>query len=136
MEKTMLETVRSSFNRIDTHPGGWDHFTQRFYVTLFAMRDDTREVFAHADNGNDDRLLRGFRDLVNSLADGTSTIDELHLLGRTHHGYGLQPEHYLAVGTALAMTLIEISDYDDWPPHFDQAWRTIYAQMASIMIRA
>ena len=136
MDAELVKLVKSSFDRIDAQDGGWEQFTRRFYDVLFSLRADTHEVFANVEGGVHDRLLRGFREVVVSLAEGKSVMADLRGLGVAHRKFELEAAQYLAVGVAMSLALVETYEGGDWPPDLEHAWRVVYSKMASVMMRS
>ncbi|WP_336870804.1 globin domain-containing protein [Rhodococcus qingshengii] len=136
MDPHLVSLVKSSFDHVDSCEGGRSQFTHSFYAFLFAMRPDARQLFSNIGDGENDRLITEFRHLVNRLHDGTSVIDDLRELGAYHHRFQLGAPHFLAVGSAMICALVEFYGPDRWPDELDNAWRVVYSQMASVMMRA
>ena len=55
--------------------------------------------------------------------------------GLRHRSYGVKPEHYPAVGTALIWTL-RAGLGRSWTPAVEAAWPAFYTLIANIMLEA
>lgn len=112
-----------------------DAFGRRFYAHLFALQPQARRLFP-ADMGGQVHKLT---DMVDSIVRGLDQPDELRreftALGQRHAGYGVSEADYDDVGAALFLALRE-SLGAAFTPEVEQAWGTVYGDMAEIMIAA
>ena len=69
---------------------------------------------------------------VSELSDLATLVPVLQGLGKRHHGYGVQPQHYSTVGQALLATLALGLD-SDYPPEVAAAWTEVDGVMAGVM---
>lgn len=60
-------------------------------------------------------------------------MDEVTKLARRHDAYGVKPEHYNAVGSALLWTL-EQGLGAAWNEELETAWTEVYSILAGAMI--
>ncbi|MFC5187574.1 globin domain-containing protein [Actinomadura harenae] len=82
-----------------------------------------------------DRLLHALTTLVRSLDDPASLTAYLSRLGRGHRRFGVRPEHYPAVRSALLATLRRFSG-GAWSAEAEAAWAAAFDAAAEIMIAA
>jgi hemoglobin-like flavoprotein len=82
------------------------------------------------------RKLMATLDMVVSQLDRLGEIVPLvEQLGRRHVRYGVEPEHYDTVGTALLATL-RGGLGDAWTRETEEAWTAAYTTLAGAMRRA
>ncbi|MEV4188837.1 globin domain-containing protein [Streptosporangium canum] len=112
-----------------------DQVTQHFYGRLFANYPHIREMFPPAMDLQRDRLLHALTQVVLNLEDGAGLSDYLGQLARDHRKYGVQAEHYPAVGSCLVAAM-RFTAGDAWLPAYDEAWMTAYNYIAEVMIQA
>jgi len=106
-----------------------------FYAVLFVTRPDLREMFPVAMDTQRDRLFRALTACVRGLRGPDRATALLAQLGRDHRKYGVQPEHYDALGSALLSALRKYAE-EVWVPELEQAWVRCYSYMAASMIAA
>jgi hemoglobin-like flavoprotein len=78
-------------------------------------------------------------DMLGLMVYGLPRVDTIlpvvQALGRRHVSYGVRPEHYQTVGTALLWTL-EQALGAAWTPEVREAWATAYTVLAELMTTA
>lgn len=131
MREDDIRRVRRSFAIL----GDPAKFGQRFYAVLFALRPDARALFPA-----DLRLqVKKMMDMLDSIVRGLDAPGRLAAefaeLGRRHAGYGVREEDYDDVGAALLKALHETLG-DAFTPEVEQAWATVYGELAEAMIAA
>lgn len=132
MNQDDIDLVRSSFARLA--PVGLD--TGRlFYRHLFALAPDCRALFPQEIDAQAQKLVAMLERIVSGLDDPENLHHEFMLMGRRHVGYGALEEHYDAVGAALLRTLHEGLG-EHWRPEIEDAWATVYGEMAEAMLSA
>ncbi|GAA4155656.1 globin domain-containing protein [Actinomadura keratinilytica] len=124
--------VKESFTRIE--PAA-DTAIAYFYGRLFAENPQLRTLFPPAMDGQRDRLFQALARVVWSLDAPDELTDYLERLGRDHRKYGVLPEHYAAMGSALIATLRRFGG-PGWTPETEAAWTAAYRTVADIMIAA
>ncbi len=131
MREDDIRRVRDSFAAL----GDATHFGKRFYAVLFELRPHLRALFP----SELDLQARKLMDMLGSIVRGLDTPSRLTVefaeLGRRHAGYGVNEDDYDDVGTALLKTLHEGLG-DAFTPEVEQAWATVYGEMAEAMIAA
>ena len=132
MTPTQIALVQSSFKKV--MPIG-DTAAQLFYGRLFAL-DPGLEPLFKTDLKEQGRKLMGMIGLaVTGLNDLSTLVPAVADLGRRHAGYGVKPEHYDTVGSALLWTL-ERGLEDAFTPDVKDAWTAVYGLLAGTMKQA
>ncbi len=106
-----------------------------FYERLFTTAPATRALFKKDIEPQAAKLMETLMVALATLNDPAGLTALLKRLGERHHGYGVQPEHYEAVGSALLWTL-ETSLGRDFTAQTRAAWTELYGQMAETMLAA
>lgn len=105
-----------------------------FYANLFEAQPSLRALF----KGNIDeqavKLMQMVNVAVRKLDEPEVLLPALEQLGKRHLGYGVQLEHYDAVGSALLKTL-EQGLGPDFTPPVKTAWTSVYGVMAQVMTK-
>jgi hemoglobin-like flavoprotein len=103
-----------------------------FYGRLFELDPSLRALF----KGDMKEQGRKLMAMVNVAVAGLDRLDTLvpavKDLGRRHSGYGVKPEHYGTVATALLWTL-EKGLGDAFTPAAKEAWTQTYTVLANTM---
>ena len=71
--------------------------------------------------------------VVNSLGDFNTVVPAARDLAKRHVAYGVTPEHYSLVGSALLWTL-EQGLADEFTPALRAAWEAAYSAISEVMI--
>ncbi|MEU8135353.1 globin domain-containing protein [Streptodolium elevatio] len=106
-----------------------------FYALLFIDRPDLRAMFPPMMDAQRDRLLAALLRLGAGAHAPEAHREFLRQLGRDHRKYGVLPEHYAAVGSALIGALARYSG-GRWNAATRDAWTALYGWAAGIMIDA
>ena len=107
-----------------------------FYDNLLRSHPELKPMFARSDMAEQrKKLVASLNLVVLSLDSLESVLPALRSLGRKHVGYGVQEEHYDAVGTALLETLGQGLG-TEFTPEARVAWTTAYGMIASVMKEA
>ena len=106
-----------------------------FYGRLFALDPSVRPLF----KGDMKEQQRKLMDTLEIMAKGLSVqeviLPALKGLGKRHAGYGVKPEHYGTVGSALLWTLQQGLG-EEFTPEVREAWAEAYNLMAGVMKEA
>ena len=106
-----------------------------FYGRLFELEPSARRLF-HNDLTLQGRKLMDTLDLlVASLDDFDAVRPHLSALGRRHKGYGVRPEQYASVESALLWALGQALGPDFDAPTRD-AWRAVLTAVSIAMQEA
>ncbi|NRF65463.1 hemin receptor [Aquincola sp. S2] len=103
-----------------------------FYGRLFELAPDTRPLFKRDIHAQGAMLMSTLDTVVRSLHDLGAVLPTARQLARRHVGYGVQPQHYDSVGTALVWTLEQGLGAALTPAARD-AWRMAYEALADAM---
>lgn len=125
-----VELLRESFEMVGLRAPDLSH---RFYVNLFRLHPQTREMFPIARRGQQENMLtQALVAVMDHLDDAPWLTSTLHHLGARHVDYGVTLEMYGWVGATLLTTLREIAG-DDWTPELEDAWGAAYWAIADLM---
>lgn len=132
MTPDQIRRVQETFEKIA--PSG-DRFSERFYEILFRNAPETRVLFRGDSREQQRKFLTTLIFIVRNLQYAERILATVEDLGRRHIGYGVKPEHYAVVGTALLDTLAEALDssFDD---STRAAWTSAYQLLAEAMQRS
>jgi hemoglobin-like flavoprotein len=130
MTSKQRQLVRQSFDALRDQAGP---FSLLFYGKLFELDPSARRLF-HVD-----LALQG-RKIVDTLATVTESLDRfesirprLANLGRQHAGYGVRPEQYDTITTALLWAIGQALGADfDAPTR--EAWKLALTAVSTAMI--
>jgi len=103
-----------------------------FYGRLFEIAPDARPLFKRDIHVQGAMLMKTLDTVVGSLDRLDDVLPVAALLAQRHVGYGVRPEHYDSVGTALLWTL-EQALGTQFTPTLRQAWATAYGALAAAM---
>jgi len=106
-----------------------------FYGRLFAENPELRALFPAAMDVQRDRLFHALTRIVHSLSRPEEMEPYLCQLGLDHRKYGVEAEHYPAVGRALLATLCKFAG-DEWTPEAAAAWAGAYGLATQLMTSA
>ena len=82
-----------------------DRAAALFYARLFEMAPETRAMFRGDMDTQGRKLMAAIATVVNSLGDLDAIVPVARDLAKRHVAYGVMPEHYGLVGSALLWTL-------------------------------
>jgi nitric oxide dioxygenase len=106
-----------------------------FYATLFARNPELRPLFRGNLAEQGDKLMAMIGVAVHGLTRLETIVGAVEQLGRRHAGYGVQPEHYAMVGSALLETLR--NHYGAaFTADVEHAWASAYGLLAGVMEQA
>jgi hemoglobin-like flavoprotein len=109
-----------------------DKAAELFYGKLFELDPAVKPLFKSdmAEQGR--KLTQALNTVVNSLDNLDSLVPNIQDMGRRHAAYGVTPEHYDTVGTALLWTL-EAGLGAAFTGEVKAAWARAYEMLASVM---
>jgi nitric oxide dioxygenase len=96
-----------------------------FYDRLFEIAPHLRPMFPADLSGQKKKLMAMLGTAVAGLTRLDTLVPALRALGRRHAGYGVKPQHYASVGSALMWTL-EKGLGTAFTPAVKDAWATAY----------
>jgi hemoglobin-like flavoprotein len=103
-----------------------------FYGRLFELAPDTRPLFKRDIHAQGAMLMATLDAVVRSLHDLPAVLPTARQLAQRHVAYGVQPQHYDSVGTALIWTL-EQGLAAALTPAARDAWLLAYTTLAGAM---
>jgi nitric oxide dioxygenase len=132
MNPAEIHLVKDSFRKVVPIA---DQAAALFYARLFELDPQLRALFRGdmAEQGR--KLMAVIATAVASLERIETILPVVRQLGARHAGYGVKPEHYGTVGTALLWTL-EKGLGSDFNPAVREAWSTTYSLLANTMLEA
>lgn len=104
-----------------------------FYDKLFSDQPSLRRLFKTSMDEQSQKLIDMLSAIVVHLDDWEGLQEDVRALAIRHTAYGVKPEHYQAVGTALLWTLKQALG-NDWQPDTEEAWQTCYGILSTTMI--
>lgn len=106
-----------------------------FYEQLFVDHPELRPMFPPVMDLQRERLLKAIIALVTLYDRPEQLQPALTSMGRNHVGYGVEPEHYAAVGATLLAILSQFAGAA-WTPEYEGAWSRAYTFAADAMLLA
>jgi hemoglobin-like flavoprotein len=106
-----------------------------FYSKLFADNPALRKLFPKYMNEQYKKLIDMLSTIVARLDHLEDLSEEIAAMARRHVQYGVKPEYYKPVGTALLWTLQKGLN-KDWTEEVKEAWTECYNTLANTMIKA
>ncbi len=132
MKSLNPRAIKESFALIEPRA---EEISAYFYGRLFAENPCLRTLFPPAMDRQRERLLHSLREIVWSLDSPDCLAALLARLGRDHRRFGVQREHYDAMGRALLTTLRKFTG-EAWTAELESAWRAAFTTAAATMIEA
>jgi hemoglobin-like flavoprotein len=132
MTPQQVEEVQASFAKVAPIA---DQAATLFYGRLFETAPDVRALFSGDMTVQGQKLMSAIATVVDSLGDIDAVAPAVRDLAKRHVAYGVRPEHYEIVWTALLWTL-EQGLGDDFTPGVNAAWAAAYGALSEIMIAA
>lgn len=132
MTPEQIEGVQASFAKVARNAPA---AAALFYDRLFTVAPDVKPLFKSdmAEQGN--KLMATLAAVLNGLKSLDVIVPVAQDLAVRHVAYGVKPEHYAPVGTALIWTL-EKGLQDDFTPEVRDAWIAAYNTLSGAMIAA
>jgi len=106
-----------------------------FYSKLFIDIPQVQHLFKTPREEQSKKLIATLSLVVSKLGHLEELTPDIEQLALRHVNYGVKPEHYGYVGTALLWTL-ERALGIDWTDEMKKAWARCYAILSSTMIQA
>lgn len=104
-----------------------------FYGRLFSTNPQLQTLFHSPIADQGEKLINMIDAAIGNLDRPDQLTPVLHALGARHEKYGVQPEHYVAVGDALLWTL-EQGLGEAFTPELCEAWTEVYSALAAGML--
>lgn len=132
MTPEQITLVKDSWSKVRAET---ESMAAVFYRKLFELAPELQALFL-GDMTIQQAKLNATLDMIVFELDMPARLSaKIQALGRLHGHYGVKPEHYRLVETALLAAFREIlgSQFDD---QTETAWREAYQRLASAMIDA
>ena len=127
-----IELLESSFAPIKAQE---TEFTAHFYRILFTDYPAVKPLFANTHMKKQARqLFKSLVLVVDNLRRPDILSSTLKGLGTRHIQYGVLPEHYPMVGSALLKALSICLEHS-WTSTTEQAWNKAYAAVTQLMLK-
>jgi hemoglobin-like flavoprotein len=110
-------------------------FSAKFYETLFADYPAVKPLFANTHlEAQGSKLFASLVLVAENLRTPDVLSSALKGLGTRHVQYGVLPQHYPLVGSALLKTFATVLGAAAWTPEIKQAWMDAYGAVAQLML--
>jgi hemoglobin-like flavoprotein len=126
-----VERLEQSFKLVKAHE---TEFTTQFYRNLFADYPVVEPLFANTHMSEQgEKLFASLVLVVGVLRQPEALEKALKGLGTRHVKYGVLPEHYPMVGSALLKAFEGVLNAD-WTPEVKEAWIGAYGAVTQLML--
>jgi nitric oxide dioxygenase len=126
-----ISVLEDSFDLVA--PRG-EELVERFYDRVIATAPELKPLFAHVNMVRQRQMLLGALVLLRkSLRNLDAIVPTLRSLGARHATYGVLPEHYPIIGSALLGSMAEIAE-GAWIPEYTEAWSEAYQVVQQTML--
>ena len=132
MNSREIELVQTSFATLAPVA---EKAAEMFYARLFQLDPFLKDLFQTDMAEQGMRLMAMISVAVEGLNNPDDLIPAVEDLGRRHGDYGVMPEHYNVVGSALLDTFARALG-SLFTPEVRDAWTAIYKVLSSTMIGA
>ena len=132
MTSRQIELVQSSFKLVSPI---LETATMLFYDRLFQLDPSLRPMFRGPQQDQARKLAHVLTMVVKGLSRPEQILPAVKELGRRHAGYGVRPQDYGTVGTALLWTL-ETGLGEAFTLEVREAWGSAYTLLATTMQEA
>ena len=133
MTPEQQQLIRSSWTAVETMA---DTAATIFYARLFELDPSLRRLFGYTDMERQRALVMQTLGVVVRHIDRLDDVmPEVDALGRRHGSYGVEPEHFATVGSAL-LSALEQGLGDAWTDEMALAWAAAYRRVSSVMVEA
>ncbi|MHB1668471.1 MAG: globin family protein [Thiomonas sp.] len=125
-----IQLVQSSFAKVRPIA---DQAAALFYARLFEIAPQVKPMFKGDMVEQGRKLMAMLNTVVNGLTDLDSIVPAAQSMAKRHVDYGVRPEHYACVGSALLHALGQGLG-TDFTPAVKQAWADAYGLLSGVMI--
>lgn len=134
MTSTNIELVKKSWASVAAMD--METVGSLFYNKLFEIAPQVKSMFSKTTMPEQSKkLLTMLSYVIAKLHKLEDIIDEVAKLAQRHAGYGVQEEHYTAVGTSLLWTLAQGLS-TQWNEGLKAAWTEVYIVLSEAMMNA
>ncbi len=125
------ELLAESFSKLRSRE---DEFTSCFYATLFENYPQVKPLFASTHMDVQAKKLFASLEMVVSSLDNSEALSQgVRALGTRHVKYGVLPEYYPMVGSALLSAMATTLE-GDWNAAVAQAWTEAYGAITALAL--
>ncbi|WP_162788657.1 globin domain-containing protein [Amycolatopsis albispora] len=128
----MVRLIRDTWAKAEPYT---PEISQFFYGMLFTLAPATRDFFPINMEVQRGRLVRALVHIVQMVDRPDDLVPFLRQLGRDHRKFGVIPNHYEAVGTAL-LAALKTNLGPEWTPEVERAWAEAFTIIARAMQEA
>lgn len=128
----MVRLIRDSWAKAEPY---LPEVTQFFYGMLFTLAPATRDFFPINMEVQRNRMVRALVHVVQMVDQPDDLVPFLRQLGRDHRKFGVVPNHYEAVGTAL-LAAMKTQLGPGWTDEVERAWAEAFTIIARQMQEA
>jgi hemoglobin-like flavoprotein len=132
MTPKQIELVQTTWKSVSAIS---DTAAELFYGRLFELDPALKTLFKGDMRDQGKKLMMMIGTAVAGLKDLGALVPAVQALGVRHGGYGVKPEHYDTVGTALVWTLGKGLG-DAFTDEVKAAWIETYTTLATVMKQA
>lgn len=133
MTPEQIQLIQSSFAKAAPIAAA---VADHFYDRLFILDPSLRSLFRDDLGEQKTKLMATLTLVVRNLERPDTILPAVRHLGERHVSYGVQPEHYAAVGTALIDALTACLGHQTMTADTTAAWTTAYLFLAGVMQEA
>lgn len=132
MEESTVSIVKDSFRKVLPIA---EQAGLMFYGRLFETFPQVRPMFAEDIEPQAKKLVQMLAIVVNGLDRIDAILPAVRQLAVRHNDYGVEDEHYEAVGQTLIWTLRQGLG-EAFTADVEKAWTDAYGTLSSVMIEA
>jgi hemoglobin-like flavoprotein len=129
MTPHQVQLIRGSWQKVVPIQ---DQAAELFYGKLFQLEPALKPLFKGDMKEQGRKLMTMLNTVVTQLERLDTLVPAVQGLGKRHAGYGVKPEHYAAVGSALLWTL-DAGLGDAFTGEVRDAWAAAYGVLAGVM---
>ena len=133
MTQKQIDLVKSSWSLVETIDPVI--VGDLFYTRLFEIAPQAKHMFRSPMPEQSKKLIAMISYVIAKLDKLDDIIGEVGKLAQRHNAYGVKPEHYTVVGTALLWTL-EKGLGENWNEEVKTGWIKCYTILSEAMINA
>lgn len=130
MNPEQVTLVQQSFAKVASIA---DQAAVIFYSRLFELAPQVKAMFPADMTEQRKKLMATLAVVVNGLSNLEAILPAASALAQRHVAYGVKPEHYPVVGSALLWAM-EKGLGDGWTPDIASAWTAAYTTLSGFMI--
>lgn len=129
MTPSQVKLVQESFQKVVPIA---DQAADIFYTKLFELDPTLKPMFKSDIAEQGKKLMTMIGTAVGGLNHLDKIVPAVQELGKRHVDYGVKPDHYNTVATALLYTL-ETGLGSAWTPEVKEAWIAVYVLLSQTM---